>query len=71
MAEQFYRNRKNGKVIGVTDPPDEVSTQVSNMIRDGIKPDATTLTEYNVESINGKMLLELMSKKAQEIHTTL
>ncbi|HHV08284.1 MAG TPA: AAA family ATPase [Firmicutes bacterium] len=58
----FIGIEKNGKVIGVTDP-DEVSTQVSNMIRDGIKPDATTLTEYNVESINGKDVVRIDVQK--------
>lgn len=37
----------NGQVVGVSNP-DEVMTQVGNMIRDGIKPDLTAYTTIEV-----------------------
>ena len=45
----------DGTVIGV-DYPDEVALQVSNMIRDAIKPDLTMFLHYETLNIENKQV---------------
>ncbi|MDO4265949.1 MAG: putative DNA binding domain-containing protein [Eubacteriales bacterium] len=45
--------RDDGTVIGVTDP-DSVSLQISNMVRDAIKPDVTMFLHYDTIEEDGK-----------------
>jgi ATP-dependent DNA helicase RecG len=47
-----------GTVVGVDDP-DEAMLQVSNMVRDGIKPDVTMFVRYKTEDIQGKQILTI------------
>lgn len=46
----------DGTVIGV-DYPDEVALQVSNMIRDAIKPDLTMFLHYETLNIENKQVV--------------
>ena len=46
----------NGTVIGVDDP-DKVALQISNMVRDGIKPDITMFLHYETIVENGKSIV--------------
>ena len=43
----------DGTVVGVDDP-DGVSLQISNMVRDAIKPDITMFVHYKTIEENGK-----------------
>ena len=43
----------DGTVVGVDDP-DGVSLQISNMVRDAIKPDVTMFVHYKTIEENGK-----------------
>lgn len=43
----------DGTVVGV-DSPDEVSLQISNMVRDAIKPDLTMFLHYKTIVVDGK-----------------
>lgn len=47
--------RDDGTVVGV-DNPDSVSLQISNMIRDAIKPDLTMFVHYDTIKENKKRL---------------
>lgn len=58
----FIGIENNGKVIGV-DNADEVSSQVSAVVRDGIRPDATTLFGCSVETIEGNAVLRIDVEK--------
>ena len=48
--------RDDGTVIGVDDP-DGVSLQISNMVRDAIKPDVTMFVHYKTIKENGKEIV--------------
>lgn len=48
--------RDDGTVVGL-DNPDEVSLQISNMIRDSIKPDVTMFLHYQTIEENGKEIV--------------
>lgn len=43
--------RDNGTVVGL-DNPDNVSLQISNMVRDAIKPDVTMFLHYRKTAQN-------------------
>lgn len=45
-----------GKVIGVNDA-DATTQQLSNMVRDSIKPDVTMFVHYETVSVNGKQII--------------
>lgn len=47
--------RDDGTVVGVDDP-DGVSLQISNMVRDSIKPDVTMFLHYKTIEEDGKKL---------------
>ncbi len=55
----------NGDVIGLENL-DEVSLQMSNMIRDAIKPDISMFVSYNVEIIEGKDVLKVIVQRGTE-----
>ena len=55
----------NGNVIGLENL-DEVSLQMSNMIRDAIKPDVSMFVSYNVEIIEGKDVLKIIVQRGTE-----
>lgn len=46
----------NGDVIGVNNP-DEITQQISNMVRDSIKPDVTMFIHYETLEMEGKMVV--------------
>ena len=46
----------DGSICGVNNP-DEVMMQVTNSIRDSIRPDATLFTEVEIEEIGGKSVV--------------
>ena len=48
--------RDDGEVIGVDDP-DRVSLQISNMVRDAIKPDVTMFLHYETIEEKGKKII--------------
>lgn len=48
----------DGSVIGI-EKPDDVSLQISNMVRDSIKPDLTMFLHYETLTINEKQIIEV------------
>lgn len=50
--------RDDGTVAGL-DNPDSVSLQISNMVRDAIKPDATMFLHYKTIKEDGKEIVEV------------
>lgn len=48
--------RDDGTVVGLNNP-DEVSLQISNMVRDSIKPDVTMFLHYQTVEENGKEIV--------------
>lgn len=50
--------RDDGKVVGVDDP-DGTALQVSNMVRDSIKPDVTMFLHYKTIEEDGKKIIEI------------
>ena len=48
--------RDDGEVIGLDDP-DRVSLQISNMVRDAIKPDVTMFLHYETIEEKGKKII--------------
>ncbi|MCF0145223.1 MAG: putative DNA binding domain-containing protein [Eubacterium sp.] len=48
--------RDDGTIVGV-DNPDDVSLQISNMVRDSIKPDVTMFLHYKTIEADGKVLV--------------
>lgn len=50
--------RDNGEVVGVDDP-DGTALQVSNMVRDSIKPDVTMFLHYKTIEEAGKKIIEI------------
>ena len=48
--------RDDGTVVGLDDP-DDVSLQISNMVRDAIKPDVTMFLHYRTISEDGKEII--------------
>jgi ATP-dependent DNA helicase RecG len=55
----------NGEVVGVDDV-DETSLQVSNMIRDFIKPDVTIFVQYFNEAVEGKYVVKVTVQRGTE-----
>ena len=55
----------DGTVIGVDDP-DEVSLQISNMVRDAIKPDLTMFLHYRTIEQDGKMIVAIDIQQGTE-----
>jgi ATP-dependent DNA helicase RecG len=48
----------DGKIVGLDDP-DSVALQISNMVRDSIKPDVTMFLRYKTIEENGKKIIEV------------
>lgn len=55
----------NGEIVGVDDV-DESSLQVSNMIRDSIKPDVTMFVNYLHEKMDGKQVIKVTVQRGTE-----
>ncbi len=55
----------HGEVVGVDDV-DETSLQVSNMIRDSIKPDVTMFVKYSHEVMDGKDVVKITVQKGTD-----
>lgn len=50
--------RDNGEVVGLDDP-DGAALQVSNMVRDSVKPDVTMFIHYRTIEEDGKKIIEI------------
>ena len=50
--------RDDGTVIGLDDP-DGTALQVSNMVRDAVKPDLTMFLHYETLNIDGKQIVSI------------
>jgi len=57
----------DGTVSGV-DNPDETSLQISNMVRDAIKPDLTMFLHYETVREMGRIPLQLIFSREQSDH---
>lgn len=57
--------RKDGTVTGVEDP-DDVALQISNMIRDAIKPDLTMFLHYETLEEEGKKIVAIDIQQGTE-----
>ncbi|MDY3230281.1 MAG: putative DNA binding domain-containing protein [Clostridiaceae bacterium] len=55
----------NGSVVGV-DNPDMATQQISNMVRDGIKPDVTMFTRYDTKEAEGKQVIAVEVQRGTE-----
>lgn len=55
----------DGTVVGV-DHPDQAALQVSNMVRDAIKPDLAMFVHYNTLEVNGKKIVALDIQRGTE-----
>ncbi len=52
----------NGDVLGIADA-DGAALQVSNMVRDSIKPDITMFLHYQTLDVNGKQVVEIQIQR--------
>ena len=50
--------RDNGEVIGIASP-DQIVQQISNVVRDSIKPDVTMFVHYKLENTDGKSIVKV------------
>lgn len=57
--------QNDGTVLGLDDP-DSVSLQVSNMVRDAIKPDLTMFLHYETLTIDGKKIVAIDIQQGTE-----
>ena len=57
--------RDDGEVIGLDDP-DGAALQVSNMVRDAIKPDVTMFLHYKTIEENGKSIIEICVQRGTD-----
>ena len=55
----------DGSVVGVEDP-DMAMQQISNMVRDSIKPDATMFIRYEIKEIDGKPVIAAEVQRGTE-----
>lgn len=55
----------NGKVIGISNA-DQTTLQLSNMIRDSVKPDVTMFVHYETLCIEGKNIIAVTVQKGTE-----
>lgn len=55
----------DGTVVGVNHP-DQAALQVSNMVRDAIKPDLTMFVHYDTLEVNGKKIVALDIQRGTE-----
>ena len=55
----------NGEVIGLDDP-DSTALQVSNMVRDSIKPDVTMFLHYKTIDDHGKEIIEIKVQRGTD-----
>lgn len=50
--------RDDGEIVGLDDP-DGAALQVSNMVRDSIRPDVTMFLHYRTIEVDGKKIIEI------------
>lgn len=55
----------DGTILGL-DNPDEVSLQISNMVRDSIKPDLTMFLHYETLTVDGKKIVAVDVQQGTE-----
>ena len=57
--------RDDGEVIGLDDP-DGSALQISNMVRDSIKPDVTMFLHYQTIEADGKKIIEVRVQRGTD-----
>ena len=57
--------QNDGTVLGLENP-DETSLQISNMVRDAIKPDLTMFLHYETLAVDGKKILVIDIQQGTE-----
>jgi len=57
--------QNDGTVSGLNDP-DGASLQVSNMVRDAIKPDLTMFLHYEILTVDGKKIVAIDIQQGTE-----
>ena len=55
----------DGSIVGV-DNPDTVTQQISNMVRDSIKPDVTMFIRYDTKVVDGKQIVAVEVQRGTE-----
>lgn len=55
----------DGSIVGVNDP-DMVTQQISNMVRDSIKPDVTLFIRYDTKAVEGKQIIAVEIQRGTE-----
>ena len=55
----------DGSIVGV-DSPDTVTQQISNMVRDSIKPDVTMFVRYNTKVVDRKQIVAVEIQRGTE-----
>ena len=61
----FVGVRNDGEVIGLDDP-DGAALQISNMVRDSIKPDVTMFLHYQTIEEDGKKIIEVSVQRGTD-----
>ena len=61
----YIRVQDDGIVSGL-DNPDETSLQISNMVRDAIKPDLTMFLHYETVTVDGKKIVAVDIQQGTE-----
>ena len=57
----------NGEVVGIGNP-DECALQVSNMMRDGVKPDITMFVHYETLEYEGKSIVVINVQRGTKVN---
>lgn len=60
----------DGTVVGLDDP-DGVALQISNMVRDAIKPDVTMFLRYKTVDVQGKKVVAIDIQQEQSVRIIL
>ena len=55
----------DGSIVGV-DSPDTVTQQISNMVRDSIKPDVTMFVRYDTKVVDRKQIVAVEIQRGTE-----
>lgn len=64
-GDLFVGVADNGEVIGVFDP-DSAILQISNMVRDNIKPDITMFINYEILNVNNVYIIRISIQKGAQ-----
>lgn len=69
-GKMYIGVQDDGTVVGLDDP-DGAALQVSNMVRDAIKPDLTMFLHYETLNEGGKQIVAIDVQQGTERHITL